>query len=215
MIACSCASAFGAAGLLLAVPVAIAAARRRGRRSRGGAVPPQQLLAKSSPARRAGNAAANTLVRSAGRRATSSRRDTFFRPILIWARLNAVQQPACGHRGAPARMIATTGDRGYAAQFTEQELKDMLAFYKSPLGKKLLEGAGPSNKPASGADWINKFAEEVIEQLSRRDEKPATILSGRQAGQRGRRAARSIFSSSAPAPAACAPRASRPAMARG
>ena len=26
----------------------------------------------------------------------------------------------------------------YAARFTEQELKDMAAFYKSPLGKKML-----------------------------------------------------------------------------
>ena len=27
----------------------------------------------------------------------------------------------------------------YATDFTEQELKDLLAFYKSPLGQKLLE----------------------------------------------------------------------------
>ena len=26
----------------------------------------------------------------------------------------------------------------YAARFTEQELKDMVAFYKSPLGKKMI-----------------------------------------------------------------------------
>ncbi|HZP74933.1 MAG TPA: DUF2059 domain-containing protein [Pseudolabrys sp.] len=29
--------------------------------------------------------------------------------------------------------------RSYATQFTEQELKDLIAFYKSPLGKKALE----------------------------------------------------------------------------
>ena len=39
--------------------------------------------------------------------------------------------------------IHTEIARGYASQFTEQELKDVLAFYKTPLGKKLIDrGAG-------------------------------------------------------------------------
>ncbi len=35
----------------------------------------------------------------------------------------------------------------YAARFTEQELKDTLAFYKSPVGKKL----SPRSRPSSSA----------------------------------------------------------------
>jgi len=51
----------------------------------------------------------------------------------------------------------------YATDFTEQELKDLVTFYKSPLGQKLL-----SQEPKSIAEsmqfmnqWAQKFAEEV------------------------------------------------------
>ncbi len=54
--------------------------------------------------------------------------------------------------------------RLYAQTFTEQELKDTLAFYKSPLGKKIV-----SEEPKILNDgfnriqqWTNKFSEEVI-----------------------------------------------------
>ena len=52
----------------------------------------------------------------------------------------------------------------YATRFTEQELKDALAFYKSPLGGKLLAeepkilDEGMKNAQA----WANKLSEEVI-----------------------------------------------------
>ena len=54
--------------------------------------------------------------------------------------------------------------RHYATDFTEQELKDLLAFYKSPLGKKMLEqepktiASQPAVHAATGAQ---KFADEV------------------------------------------------------
>jgi hypothetical protein len=52
----------------------------------------------------------------------------------------------------------------YASRFTEQELKDALAFYKSPLGRKI------SNEEPKVLDegfhrtqqWANKFSEEVM-----------------------------------------------------
>lgn len=51
----------------------------------------------------------------------------------------------------------------YASDFTEQELKDLVAFYKSPVGQKLL-----STEPKSIAasmqfmnQWAQSFAEEV------------------------------------------------------
>ena len=52
----------------------------------------------------------------------------------------------------------------YATRFTEQELKDALAFYKSPLGGKLLVeepkilDEGMKNAQA----WANKLSEEII-----------------------------------------------------
>lgn len=58
----------------------------------------------------------------------------------------------------------------YADNFSEQELKDLLAFYKSPLGKKLLAKqpvvADGSLKFAQ--DWANKLSDEVVAKM--RDE---------------------------------------------
>jgi len=52
----------------------------------------------------------------------------------------------------------------YAERFTEQELKDTLAFYKSPLGKKLLtEEVGFVDRTMSTAqDWAVKLNEEAL-----------------------------------------------------
>jgi hypothetical protein len=51
----------------------------------------------------------------------------------------------------------------YAQHFTEQELKDALAFYKSPLGKKLIseEPKALEESMKAADDWSRKFAEEV------------------------------------------------------
>ncbi len=55
----------------------------------------------------------------------------------------------------------------YARTFTEQELKDALAFYKSPLGKKIV-----NEEPKVLDDgfrriqqWANKFSEEVMSKM--------------------------------------------------
>jgi hypothetical protein len=51
----------------------------------------------------------------------------------------------------------------YAAGFTEQELRDLLAFFKSPLGKKLIENE-PKAMDLSGVymnAWAQKFADDV------------------------------------------------------
>lgn len=54
--------------------------------------------------------------------------------------------------------------RSYAQRFTEQELKDTLAFYRSPLGKKLLmeEPAFVDQTMSLAQNWANKLSEEVI-----------------------------------------------------
>jgi hypothetical protein len=55
----------------------------------------------------------------------------------------------------------------YAAAFTEQELKDALAFYKSALGKKITTTEPRILEQAfEQADvWADKFAEEVISRM--------------------------------------------------
>jgi hypothetical protein len=55
----------------------------------------------------------------------------------------------------------------YAQNFTEQELKDILAFYKSPAGKKLLE-TQPKVIDSSmqfAQNWANKLSDEVIQKM--------------------------------------------------
>ena len=53
--------------------------------------------------------------------------------------------------------------RGYASQFTEQDLKELLAFYKTPLGKKIieLEPRGGEEAARRVQLWIDNYADEV------------------------------------------------------
>ena len=53
--------------------------------------------------------------------------------------------------------------RIYASDFTEQELKDLVTFYKSPLGQKLLtqEPMSISASMAYMQQWAQQFSEEV------------------------------------------------------
>src|SRR5262249_57024173 len=57
--------------------------------------------------------------------------------------------------------------RIYAEHFTEQELKDALAFYKTPLGQKLVsEEPKVLDDSLKAADvWSAKFAEEVVNKV--------------------------------------------------
>jgi uncharacterized protein len=52
----------------------------------------------------------------------------------------------------------------YATTFSEQELKDLLAFYKSPLGKKSTaqEGALLGQGMSFAQDWAIKLSDEVV-----------------------------------------------------
>jgi hypothetical protein len=52
----------------------------------------------------------------------------------------------------------------YAARFTEQELKDALAFYKSPLGRKMVteEPNILDQSMRNAQNWANRLSEEII-----------------------------------------------------
>jgi len=60
--------------------------------------------------------------------------------------------------------LLNDGARLYASKFTEQELKDVLAFYKSPLGRKVItqEPVILDQSTTNIDAWANKLAEEVI-----------------------------------------------------
>ena len=60
--------------------------------------------------------------------------------------------------------------RLYATNFSEQELKDILAFYQSPAGKKMLNVQPKVIDSSMGfaQNWANKLSDEVIAKM--RDE---------------------------------------------
>ncbi|MBM3531078.1 MAG: DUF2059 domain-containing protein [Alphaproteobacteria bacterium] len=57
--------------------------------------------------------------------------------------------------------------RVYASHFTEQELRDALAFYKTPLGRKLVteEPKAMDSAFRRADEWSRTFAEEVVQRL--------------------------------------------------
>ncbi len=57
--------------------------------------------------------------------------------------------------------------RIYAQRFTEQELKDILAFYKTPLGLKLLkeEPAALQASLTRAQDWANAFSDVAMSRI--------------------------------------------------
>jgi hypothetical protein len=52
----------------------------------------------------------------------------------------------------------------YALRFTEQELKDVLAFYKSPLGRKMLKEEPEilDQSMTNAQTWANRLSEEIF-----------------------------------------------------
>ena len=60
--------------------------------------------------------------------------------------------------------LLNDGARLYASRFTEQELKDVLAFYKSALGKKVItEEPAILDRSVSNIEaWAAKVADEVM-----------------------------------------------------
>ncbi len=55
----------------------------------------------------------------------------------------------------------------YAQHFTEQELKDLLAFYKTPLGKKLIaqEPIALDQSLKATQAWAVHFSDEVVQRF--------------------------------------------------
>jgi hypothetical protein len=58
----------------------------------------------------------------------------------------------------------------YAQHFTEAELKDIVTFYKSPAGKKMItqEPAAINQSLTAAQDWANEFSDTVLKRF--RDE---------------------------------------------
>jgi len=81
--------------------------------------------------------------------------------------LNQVAQQLTNELGPRRTEMQQVLARVYAQYFTEQELKEALAFYKTPLGKKLIteEPKALEESMKAADDWSRKFAEEVVEKI--------------------------------------------------
>jgi uncharacterized protein len=81
--------------------------------------------------------------------------------------LNEVAAKLRGDLNPRTVEVVAEAARLYAVRFTEQELKDALAFYKSPLGHKLLlqEPLIADESMRSAASWAEKLSAEVIDKM--------------------------------------------------
>jgi hypothetical protein len=77
--------------------------------------------------------------------------------------LNEVSVVIAQSQAGRSSEIGETMARIYASDFTEQELKDIVAFYKSPVGQKLLVQEPKSILASSQfmQEWASRFAEDV------------------------------------------------------
>ena len=92
-------------------------------------------------------------------------RNMFMQTNFMWAKdLNevaAIEQKKFAPR---VEELVDATARIYASHFTEQELKDLLAFYKSPLGQKALveEPKVLEDAMANAGTWGDNLSQEVI-----------------------------------------------------
>jgi hypothetical protein len=77
--------------------------------------------------------------------------------------LNEVAPIVAKNLAGREREIGDGMAKAFATEFTEQELKELVTFYKSPLGQKLLtaEPKAIQDSMAFMNQWAQKFAEVV------------------------------------------------------
>jgi hypothetical protein len=81
--------------------------------------------------------------------------------------LNEVAAKLHNEYGPRSAEIVNEVAKLYASRFTEQELKDTLAFYKSPLGRKLIveEPAILDQSMKTAQTWAENLSQEVIAKM--------------------------------------------------
>src|SRR6516225_6910414 len=81
--------------------------------------------------------------------------------------LNEVAAKLHNEYGARSAELMNEVAKLYASRFTEQELKDTLAFYKSPLGRKLIveEPAILDQSMKTAQTWAENLSQEVIAKM--------------------------------------------------
>jgi uncharacterized protein len=110
--------------------------------------------------------------------------DAFWRPIvrgvverakgmfmqsnpMLGKDLNEVAAKLHAEYDSRANELLNDAAKVYTSRFTEQELKDLLAFYKSPLGKKVLaqDPAILEQNMKDAQVWADKLSNEIISKM--------------------------------------------------
>jgi uncharacterized protein len=95
-------------------------------------------------------------------------RDFFMQTNFMWGKdLNEVADNLIKQYSARSGELLNDAARIYASHFTEAELKQLLAFYQSPLGQKVIteEPKTADESMAMAGSWADKLSEEVISKM--------------------------------------------------
>lgn len=159
----------GAASYAMAALIALALAGATGRVAAQGAAPnaahpPSQaavLMAKQILEIKHADSIFEPLVRGV----VIKTRDFFMQTNFMWGKdLNEVADNLMKQYSARSGELLNDAARIYASHFTEPELKQLLTFYQSPLGQKVIseEPKAADESMALAGSWADKLSEEVI-----------------------------------------------------
>jgi uncharacterized protein len=159
----------GAARYAMAVLIALALAGAAGRAVAQGAAPnaahrPSQaavLMAKQILEIKHADSIFEPLVRGV----VIKTRDFFMQTNFMWGKdLNEVADNLMKQYSARSGELMNDAARIYASHFTEPELKQLLTFYQSPLGQKVIseEPKAADESMALAGSWADRLSEEVI-----------------------------------------------------
>ena len=95
-------------------------------------------------------------------------RDFFLQTNFMWANdLNQVTNDLIKQYSSRSSELMNDAARIYASHFTEPELKQLLTFYQSPLGQKVIaeEPKAADETMAMAGSWADKLSEDVITKM--------------------------------------------------
>ena len=95
-------------------------------------------------------------------------RDFFMQTNFMWSKdLNEITDNLIKQYSGRTGELMTDASRVYASHFTEPELKQLLTFYQSPLGQKVIaeEPKAADESMAMASIWADKLSEEVINKM--------------------------------------------------
>src|SRR5262249_29668632 len=95
-------------------------------------------------------------------------RDFFMQTNFMWGKdLNEIADNLIKQYSARSGELMNDAARAYASHFTEPELKQILTFYQSPLGQKVIaeEPKAADESMNLAGEWADKFCEEVINKM--------------------------------------------------